>query len=49
MPGLLTQQAIYATPGDAFVAAGKILKLVAVSEGLASDAGFARQARRKFF
>ena len=44
--GVLTQEVVYSNP--AFGEAVKLAKLIGVSEGLASDAGFARQARRKF-
>ncbi len=43
--GALTQQVAHSSPGGV---AAKLVKLVGVSEGLASDAAFARQARRKF-
>ena len=43
--GALTQQVAHSSPGSV---AAKLTKLVGVSEGLASDAAFARQARRKF-
>ena len=44
--GVLTQEAVGSNPAYGEVA--KLAQLIAVSEGLASDAGFARQARRKF-
>ena len=43
--GVLTQEIVYSSPASA---AARLAKLVGVSEGIASDAGFARQARRKF-
>ena len=43
--GVLTQEVAHSSPASA---AARLAKLVGVSEGLASDAGFARQARRKF-
>ena len=44
--GVLTHELVYSNP--AFGEAAKLAQLIVVSEGLASDAGFARQARRKF-
>ena len=44
--GVLTQEVVGSNPAYGEVA--KLAQLIAVSEGLASDAGFARQARRKF-
>ena len=44
--GVLTQEAVYRySPAGA---AARLAKLAGLSEGLASDAAFARQARRKF-
>ena len=43
--GVLTPEVAHSSPASA---AARLAKLVGVSEGLASDAGFARQARRKF-
>ena len=44
--GVLTLEVVGSNPAYGEVA--KLAQLIAVSEGLASDAGFARQARRKF-
>jgi hypothetical protein len=44
----LTRQVIYGAPGHGYAVAVRVHKLIGVSEGLASDATFARQARRKF-
>ena len=43
--GVLTPEVAHSSPASA---AARLAKLVGVSEGLASDAAFARQARRKF-
>ena len=43
--GVLTPEVAHSSPVSA---AARMVKLVGVSEGLASDAAFARQARRKF-
>ena len=50
MPAMrpITLEAVHTSPGDACAPAAKLLKLVALSERLATDAAFARQARRKF-
>ena len=45
--GPLTQELVYSSPAKLIVVS-KLAKLVVVSEGLASDAGLARQVRRKF-
>ena len=44
--GVLTQEVVGSNPAYGEVA--KLAQLIAVSEGLASDAGLARQVRRKF-
>ena len=44
--GIVTHEAIQATPGDA--PAAKLVKLVALSERIVADSAFARQARRKY-
>ena len=43
--GVLTPEVAHSSPASA---AARLAKLVGVSEGLASDAAFARQVRRKF-
>ena len=50
MPAMrpITLEAVHTSAGDACAPAAKLLKLVALSERLATDAAFARQARRKF-
>ena len=45
--GPLTQELVYSSPAKLLVVS-QLAKLVVVSEGLASDAGLARQVRRKF-
>ena len=46
--GVLTQEAIQTCVGHSYAAAAKLLKLVRLSAGMASDAAFARQLKRKF-
>ena len=46
--GSLTQDMIYTAVGHSHSAAAKLHKLVRLSDGMASDAAFARQLKRKF-
>ena len=46
--GVLTQETIQTSVGHSYAAAAKLLKLVRLSAGMASDAAFARQLKRKF-
>ena len=46
--GVLTQSMIYTSIEHSHSAAAKLHKLVCLSDGMASDAAFARQLRRKF-
>ena len=46
--GVLTQEAIQTCVGHSYASAAKLLKLARLSAGMASDAAFARQLKRKF-
>jgi hypothetical protein len=46
--GVVTLDTIRASPGHAYAQVGKLLKLVGLSEGVAADGAFVRQARRKY-
>ena len=46
--GALTEEAIFRGVGESYQAAAKLHKLARLSSGMASDAAFARQLKRKF-
>ena len=46
--GALTEDAIFRGVGESYQAAAKLHKLMRLSSGMASDAAFARQLKRKF-
>ena len=46
--GALTEDAIFRGVGESYQAAAKLHKLARLSSGMASDAAFARQLKRKF-
>jgi len=45
---IITELVLYFSPGVTFAAASKLHKLCSLSDAMAGDAAFARQARRKY-
>ena len=45
---VLASELVHFSPGHAYSAVAKLAKLIGVSEGVALDGSFARQARRNF-
>jgi hypothetical protein len=45
---VITELVLYSSPGATFAAASNLHKLCSLSDAMAGDAAFARQARRKY-
>ena len=48
LPAVLTVEALNRTPGDAFLQAAKLLKLIGTADAFSSDAALARQLKRRW-